>query len=552
MIWSKEALQSLSEEDLCIKILVPLFRAMGYESVRYYHGGVLEQGKDIVMCRRDELRGRINYAVVVKAQKITGSASTTSVVAFQAQQALGSTFVDEQTNEAHSVHEVLIITSHEITKEGHEALHSSLAGSKAHHNVAKIDGDQLWKHVRKYLPHEAIFSSLAEANKALNEADPDYGYIVKISPNEVHFTAFPKREEVGPIPVFFEPGFPDTPEGRLQEKAFRRFVASGKQAEVSTEYLKIKGLPAPIHGILQNLPEGTLILGPKRSSLTLAVTLLFKKTSGEELTLFPLIEFGANYGGEEEITLSNEQQAIPFKFKLAIPLVVDRAANFHFDFSAADSTATSLLRSSEFLAALAEGGVLSFEEYDTGKRLFSLVTSGTVEHPGKGFIDLLRKLIWVQRQLGVVIHLPERVFFTDEDIKDILEIETILKSGHFLGSCSEVAITFKPGAPRQLLKEHPDGFLGEMKIVQEYRYNILGTELLLGPVELRSQRVRIDPRQLEELSKRTEWSDTDEAPAVRLIPEEGSFDVKFRNWPRESGGQESEPESAEPDGHGEI
>src|SRR5689334_12666229 len=125
MIWSKEALQNLSEQDFCLKVLIPLFRAMGYKDVRYYHGGVLEQGKDIVMWKPDELRGRINYAVVVKAEKITGSASIASVVALQAQQALGSTFVDEQVNVTHPVQEVIVVTSREITKEGHEALRTA-------------------------------------------------------------------------------------------------------------------------------------------------------------------------------------------------------------------------------------------------------------------------------------------------------------------------------------------------------------------------------------------------------------------------------------------
>jgi hypothetical protein len=64
MIWSKEAIQDLSEKDLYLKFLIPLFTAMGYQGVRYYHGKE-EQGKDIVMWKFDEFRGRINYGVVV-------------------------------------------------------------------------------------------------------------------------------------------------------------------------------------------------------------------------------------------------------------------------------------------------------------------------------------------------------------------------------------------------------------------------------------------------------------------------------------------------------
>src|SRR6267154_2713169 len=105
MIWTRDNLKALLEKDLCLKVLIPLFRAMGYEDVRYYHGGQLEQGKDIVMWKSEGIKGRVNYAVVVKAERITGAVSSAAGVAFQAQQALASTFVDEVTNQAHPVHE---------------------------------------------------------------------------------------------------------------------------------------------------------------------------------------------------------------------------------------------------------------------------------------------------------------------------------------------------------------------------------------------------------------------------------------------------------------
>lgn len=162
------------------------------------------------------------------------------------------------------------------------------------------------------------------------------------------------------------------------------------------------------------------------------------------------------------------------------------------------------------------------------------VRADTIERPGKSFLELLQKLVWIQQQLGVVIPLPEREFFSDEDVADILSIETVLRSGHFLGSCSDVTITFKPGAPLQLLKEHPDGIIGEMEMLQEYRHALLGTEVSLGPVELKSRRVRIDAGQLEELIKSAESGDIEE-PAVRLAPEEGEFDARFKHWPKPSG-----------------
>jgi hypothetical protein len=40
-------LKSLSEKKFALQILLPLYRKMGFEDVEFYHGGILEQGKDL-------------------------------------------------------------------------------------------------------------------------------------------------------------------------------------------------------------------------------------------------------------------------------------------------------------------------------------------------------------------------------------------------------------------------------------------------------------------------------------------------------------------------
>ena len=63
----RASLKALKEDKLRAEVLIPLFRAMGFRDVFEHHGGSLEQGKDIVMWKPEELRHRVNYAIVVKA-----------------------------------------------------------------------------------------------------------------------------------------------------------------------------------------------------------------------------------------------------------------------------------------------------------------------------------------------------------------------------------------------------------------------------------------------------------------------------------------------------
>ena len=66
---------NIAESELRTDVLIPLFKAMGFQDVHHHHG-VGEKGKDIVMWMPTPLDEREYYAVVVKADPITGQATT--------------------------------------------------------------------------------------------------------------------------------------------------------------------------------------------------------------------------------------------------------------------------------------------------------------------------------------------------------------------------------------------------------------------------------------------------------------------------------------------
>src|SRR5207237_10618824 len=94
--WTREGIAELKEDDLSRDVLVPLFEGMGYRDVRFHGGGVLEQGKDIVMFREEPVRGRVNIAVVVKSRAINGKMATGDVVN-QLREAFGKKYLDNET-----------------------------------------------------------------------------------------------------------------------------------------------------------------------------------------------------------------------------------------------------------------------------------------------------------------------------------------------------------------------------------------------------------------------------------------------------------------------
>ncbi len=49
MIYTREQIGAMTEAQLREMVLIPLFRAMSFRDVTHFHGGPLDQGKDIVM-----------------------------------------------------------------------------------------------------------------------------------------------------------------------------------------------------------------------------------------------------------------------------------------------------------------------------------------------------------------------------------------------------------------------------------------------------------------------------------------------------------------------
>jgi hypothetical protein len=78
MALTRSELAELDETQLRTRVLIPLFKAMGFRDIERYHGGSQEHGKDIIMWRPEGLRERVNYGVVVKAKRVSGKASGTS------------------------------------------------------------------------------------------------------------------------------------------------------------------------------------------------------------------------------------------------------------------------------------------------------------------------------------------------------------------------------------------------------------------------------------------------------------------------------------------
>ena len=145
-----EILQRLDEETLTKEFLIPLFsEGMGYKNVQYTHG-ILEFGRDIIYCAKDEYDNSVYTGVQVKATKVT--TRSTDTIIRQINSAFGQPFVDPSDGKKKDIDRVVLITSHEFTEGAKESLWSSLKPSNLHRVFTLIDGNHLVDLLDKYLP----------------------------------------------------------------------------------------------------------------------------------------------------------------------------------------------------------------------------------------------------------------------------------------------------------------------------------------------------------------------------------------------------------------
>ena len=172
-------LQKLSEKDLTLKFLIPLYesKGMGCKNVRYTHRK-LEFGKDIIYSKDNEYGTETYTGVQVKRTKITTSDIDT--ISRQITEAFGESFTDLTDGKKKDLDRVVVLSSNEITEEAKDSLWASLKGARLDKLVKFVDGNQLIKLLEDHLP-SAFWNEYDYFHRYFNAMKKDFETIKDIS-----------------------------------------------------------------------------------------------------------------------------------------------------------------------------------------------------------------------------------------------------------------------------------------------------------------------------------------------------------------------------------
>ena len=508
-MWSREWMESLKEDDLRVKVLIPLFRAMRYTEIRDFQG-VNELGKDLVLRKESDFGDTEYTAVVAKAVPITGKAKgVLAEINTQVNQALDSQIWTTTDGKSRTIGKAIVLTSQRMKEDAVSRLHETLSRVRSRYTL--VHGDKLWELVTQYLPQALILGRLEEVRQTLGEGDSEHQYRIAVAEDSIHLEAHP----LGNVAVQPKISVVDSegPEVEEARRLLREREETGRSVELKQSLLQFEGLPPLVHDLLAAETGGTVHLMPQQGRTPLIVTFGVRDAEGNEHIGLPYVELYVEQAGSKEITFSNAQQPIAITTRLTLQLA-DGKITTNFAPEDAGANVSEHLKIANFLTSEGTGFV---RMYKTGTELL------WTEFPGQMFVEgypkayraLLALVVEIQEATKTDIAIPDRDFFTDQDIENLGTAISIIRKGEFL---ININTQVRVGFIREILAKDATGTLKPFSFGNAIRIPILGTLVDFGQFKVTQRAARIAPGIWKSLPQAIEDKDDDDWMPVELVP----------------------------------
>jgi hypothetical protein len=529
-MFSKEILLNLDEAALRRDVLLPLFRAMGFHDVVEYHGGTLEQGKDIVMWRNDATGNRVNYAVVVKAKPISGRASgsaSAAEVSFQIQQCFGTAYLDSAGPGYQTVHHCYVVCPHELKTEALQALNSSLSGAGLERITNYLCGNKLWQLIDEHLSEKTLLARADAIRRALQGSPDQQGTELFVSQKEIRIRISPPRRlnpDDNIIRAVFE--FPHTAEGKAAKEALETHVRSGAPATIPGEYIKEFSVPDYFARLGFDKPASLEMFPLTRPSILLNVEMA-SHVGTVRVENLPF----TGRAETDEIFLESATPEQPWRISLRfISSKRETSFSIHVDYEGLN--VKRQLEAMTFEQALCAGGILRVEIAQTGQ----IIANAPVEAQSFGVsqpqhvVDLLQTLLAIQERTGKLFSLPMGLL----KAADVAAAEAVLKAlrGEVVKRrIAKMTFSIVPEGREQLLEAARSGEALMFTRAGTEEISVFGTMVPMGTVVEAVEGLRLTPESVTELSRARDSNQTTAVEVTLVGPATGqNTEAKYVDW----------------------
>jgi hypothetical protein len=480
---SLEKLQSLSEADLRRKVLIPLFRTMGFRDVTELHGS-RELGKDIVMWKEDPFRSRINYAAVVKAQKVT-TGTQSATVCRQVRESFGSSYTDPVSLAERDIQRVIVVNSKKFTGEARDSIRSELKSSGLEGTTDLVGGEKLFEMIREYLTEAVLWDSLQKASKALGEGSENWDFTLQVGPDGIPSLFVSERHSEAqarePIRGSLTPRFPPTPEGMQKRMEYQKHFETGTPVELTAENIESFEISEFIRSLVPDGTVTTVILAPTALTETMISRLMVLDQAGRVLYSLDYIHFTHRQGGTKEFSLDNRGQPIPFRLRLAFDKETGKNT-FHLNFETEGANVLQYLRWLLLQKAASVGYRIVLMDWNTGLiELGAEASSLNIVAPPDELLALAEQLVFIQDNAHVEMSLGDEDRFSAQDVANGELAARIMSTGK--AQLTSGRFSFSIDNPMTI-----EGTVGEKVsfpvLENDFALEILGSRIPLGKAHI--------------------------------------------------------------------
>lgn len=341
-------------------------------------------------------------------------------------------------------------------------------------------------------------------------------------------------KELGPIilkdkelVINIQLSFPQDEEGKVKYQEFKQFINSGNPVWLDGKYIEKWEVPDAwkrVYGEL-NLTPMFFQLGPGESKkkLPVQIELSSPKYGSEKIDY---VEIYIIKHGQEEFTLSNEKQLIPYKIQLVVNIVKHSIVfTLTIDYSMLDGIEAK--KAIHIKKILSNGGIITYKMLDNNSEVkipFNGVPSAS---PNDMFVNFVNNIFKIQSATNIKLFLREDGVFIQEDYENAKEMVSILETGIYKNYDLSFTLELRRLGIQQVLDTRRKSERLSFKSVTHESYlEILGTRFELGPRVQYIKGLWLMP--IEEIERWLKTS-TDEDTLIIQIRDVELYE-EFENW----------------------
>jgi hypothetical protein len=376
--------------------------------------------------------------------------------------------------------------------------------------------------LREKMKQQAIWHQMEQAREAAQSEDPHYDVVFTTDDQFFVKEKYPGAAEENPLTLSF------TLKGREAVEAVKRLEETGEPLDIKGEHIVNVTLPDIISRHIQVTEHRGISTGVSRGQMKRTVKVTVECADGETASLDNIILEDVQSGTKQAI-LSNENQDVPWKFRMIIKADEDESS-VNFTFNDVGLPVKRALEGLRFSRALSKGGLLRLENVETGEQLAHAdLTPGAMPTPNPLLVRVLEALDLIQRKTGYRFTSPQDV--PESMVQNIFAVEQILQTGRIEFNPPYVLTAIREQA-KDTLERISKGLTGSItQYADDWVFVILGQHVSLGPVLVTCEKMTITPADAVVLKKAIESSRADAVIEVPMTPVLGEkIEAKLPNW----------------------